>query len=294
MPALAETRATIQRLRSLPADDDVENAWCDFAEVESHVKAVDARYLGDLEDALEGRSEFPELEPVRLQGSALLHSDRVGDELQDAWARLRARDLVALLRATGASLRAIHDDVEVSTPYLSQLANGTGPVPSQKILDRLARGVRRKNTEVKEPSKRPSDPSQWINEFIDRGRLVRNQMVRIHEHEPSIAVQIVGLPDKQQDKLQRIFENLAVRALDHDGGPVTASLLQELVEGDEELHKTLLDVVTEEDVVAIVSRVLQLDQKGRNGLLALLESQQPDSNLEPREQRPMKQPLGKE
>ncbi len=293
-PSGPEVRAIIQDLRAVPAEEDLERAWCDFAEKASHIKAVDARNLGDLEDALEGRSEFPQLEPVQLQVTAWLLVDRVGDDLRDAWARLHARDLVALLRSKGASLRAIHDDVGVSTPYLSQLANGTGPVPSQKILDRLQRGVRGQNLESEERPDRPDDPSGWISNFIDRGRIVRNQMVHLNDHRHSISVQIDGLPDRQQNKLQPILENLTVRTLDAEAGQVTASLLQELVEGDEELHKTLLDVIGNEDSVAIMSYLIQLDDKGRRGLLALLQSQGSVGKSAFRDERPPKQPLEKE
>src|SRR5579884_544738 len=118
-----EGRALTQQLRALPAVDDLAAAWAGFDEIAAHTKARDHRTLGEMEMLLEDRSEFPQAPLQRVHASVMLLSEALGDELRDAWARLRARDLVDVLRGNGKTLRAIHDDIRVSTPYLSQLAN---------------------------------------------------------------------------------------------------------------------------------------------------------------------------
>lgn len=287
-----EARGLTQQLRALPARPILEEAWLAYTGHVSQVRANDLQDLGELESAIEGRSEFPEAPSRWLFASTVLLSERVGDELRDAWARLRARELVDGMKKPGKSLRAIHEDVGVSTPYLSQLANGTGPVPSDKILDRLVAGLRRQGTLEDLPSEHGNDPARWVGEMGDRARLVRNHLRERTELRPTPTVHIEGLPDRQQHRLELILTNLVERCIDQDGGSATASLLQELVDGDEARHDVLLEVARSEVLVNIVSHLTRLDGKGLQGLLALLESQVPPApSLDRQDLRSPKQPV---
>src|SRR5439155_11111684 len=106
-----------QRLSQVASVADLDAAWHQYERTLREVKAADLEMLRPIEVAMdeEDQEELEQL-PSRIHPlSVALRSD-----LQDTWARLRARQLIEHLKATG-SLRALAPRIHVSAPYLSQL-----------------------------------------------------------------------------------------------------------------------------------------------------------------------------
>jgi hypothetical protein len=268
-PAVDEARVLRNQLAVLPGQEDLEGAWAQFQRLVQVVRAADTRQVGGLEGEVDALAAVADSLPVRAQRLPTLLSERLGDDLHDAWARLRARDVMVTLRGSGATLRTISDDVHVSTPYLSQLANGTGPVPSDTILVKLQGGARRAGLQV---PKREPPPEEVLTPLVDRAKRARAQLQRLANLRPRPTLRIDNLSARDSRRLTPLLEGVLERCLDTEESAAMAQLLEYLHAADAELRDVLLAVANDSDLLAVTSIVSGLDEKGRKGLLAVLES----------------------
>lgn len=286
---LDETRLLSLRLSELPAHPDLEQAWTLYRAVLEKVVIRDSQVLGAIEAEIEEGATFPADSRPNLRSSPPLFSERLGDDLRDAWARLRARQLVAILKGDGTSLRGITDEVHVSTPYLSQLANGTGPVPSDRILEKLAGGVRRRDVG---PERSIEPPEAALSPLVDRARSMRQQIKLLAAQRPAPQVTIDGLPARETRRLAPLFNSLVERCLDDNEGKTMYALLEALAAADPEQREVFAMVNDDVDIRDVVIALANLDDKGKRGLVALLQSRASemvrDRVMEP---RGTKQPL---
>ncbi len=165
---LARESVIGQQLTHLASRAEIGEAWLEYDATLREIKASDLEMLSPIELAFE-EGDDADLEQLPTRIHALTRSLR--SDLQDAWARLRARSLIEGLRQAG-SLRKLASEIHVSAPYLSQLSNGAGPVPSERILTRLEAGLRAAKHEVPATPAPPGDTLKLL-EAREAGRLGR-------------------------------------------------------------------------------------------------------------------------
>jgi transcriptional regulator with XRE-family HTH domain len=194
-------------------------------------------------------------------------SERLLDDLDDAWARLRGKELAGTLRSGGPSLRAIAGQVSVSAPYLSQLANGAGPVPSRTVLGKLEAGLAKLEIDVPKP---PVPPKDLLEPIRQRVGLLRERL-RDAERRQTTPQVTVAYPDQRIARtLEDQFGALATRSLDLDGGVSVRDLLVALIEEDDSVLDVLTLVVRDESLQKAVLALVSFEGDVKRSLLSFL------------------------
>jgi transcriptional regulator with XRE-family HTH domain len=194
-------------------------------------------------------------------------SERLLDDLDDAWARLRGRELAHVLRLAGPSLRTIASQVSVSAPYLSQLASGAGPVPSRTVLSKLVAGTGKLDLPIPQS---PGPPREQFVSIEQRLQLLRERL-RDAERRQAIPQVTVDYPQQREARqLEEQFRSVAVRSLDLDTGSAVRELLAALIEEDDSVLEVLTLVLRDEPLQKAVLSITSLEPDLKRSLLTFL------------------------
>lgn len=280
---LAEVLTT--RLAALTSQPELEEAWAEYGAVVETAREHDVRLLHRVEGALE--HDLSDETGGGLFRIPSLVSERVRGDLEDAWARLRGRQLATTLRSAGPSLRAIAAEVAVSAPYLSQLASGAGPVPSRKILDKLETGLTKQRHGLPES---PAPPTEFFESLGHRAQLLRERVREVGSQNASPRVTVEYSDQRVARQLTGQFELVAARSLDIDDGASVKQLLAALVEEDGSLLMTLIAVLHDEPLQKAIRVIAPLGDDVKRAALTLLGALSPPVEPLGRPQRDNKAP----
>jgi transcriptional regulator with XRE-family HTH domain len=265
------------------SESQLEEAWAEYAGIADTVKERDLRLLHRFEGVLE-HSLGDEGVVNRLPTPI---SERILDDLDDAWARLRGRELVRALRSEGPSLRAIASEVSVSAPYLSQLASGAGPVPSRTVLGKLEVGLSKLQLEIPES---PTPPSELFESIAQRAQLLRERL-RDAERQKSTPQVTVDYPRQRiARQLEEQFEAVAARSLELDSGDSVKALLAALVEEDDSVLELLTVILHDEMLQKAARSIAPLESDLKRAALTLLGALGPPPPAVSRARRDIKSP----
>jgi transcriptional regulator with XRE-family HTH domain len=283
-PQNAELAAALTaRLSAVTSESQLEEAWAEYGGITETVRERDLRLLHRFEGVLEhglGDEGVLNRLPTPI-------SERILDDLDDAWARLRGRELVRALRSDGPSLRAIASEVSVSAPYLSQLAGGAGPVPSRTVLGKLEVGLGKLQLEIPES---PVPPRELFESIAQRAQLLRERL-RDAERQQSTPQITVDYPRQRiARQLEEQFEAVAARSLDLDGGPSVKELLAALVEEDDSVLDLLTLVLRDELLQKAVRSIAPLEGELKRAALTILGALGPPPPAVSRPRRDLKAP----
>jgi len=241
----------------------MEGAWAEYGAIAETAREHDLRLLHRFEGILE--HDFGD-ERVLIRLPTPL-SERILDDLDDAWARLRGKELAGALRSAGAPLRAIAAQVSVSAPYLSQLASGAGPVPSRTVLSKLEAGL----SKLQLPMPESLVPPRELFEPIEQRVQLLRERLRDAERRQATPQISVDYPDQRAARqLEERFGAVAARSLDHDSGDVVRELLAALTEEDDSLLELLTLVLRDEVLQRVVRSFAPLDGDVKRAALTLL------------------------
>ncbi len=283
-PQSAQLTASLAaRLAAVASQPQMEDAWAEYGGIAEAAREHDVRLLHRLEGMLE--HDLGE-EGVLIRMPAPM-SERILDDLDDAWARLRGRELASALRSAGPSLRVIATEVSVSAPYLSQLANGAGPVPSRKILGKLEAGLSKLRLPTPES---PGPPGELFEAMQQRVQLLRERL-RDAERRQATPQVTVEYPDQRVTRqLEEQFEAVAARSLDLDDGASVRELLGALVEEEGSLLETLTLVLRDELLQKALRSIAPLEGDVKRAALTLLGALSPPVAPVSRSRRDTKAP----
>lgn len=215
-----------QRLGRVASLANLDAAWHQYEFTLREVKAADLQLLRPIEVAIdEGDQEWPDRLPTRIHPVSLA----IRSELQDTWARLRARQLIERLKASG-SLRALATRIHVSAPYLSQLSDGAGPVPSASIISRLEVGLEKVAQEIPAPPIPP--PHEALESLLDRIERASEQLARLSRQRvpPTVSVEYPNV--RKRKHLEDCLRAVAERFVDPDEGDLIEELITAIVSAD--------------------------------------------------------------
>lgn len=283
-PQSAELAAALTaRLSAVASEPGLEEAWAEYGGITDTVRERDLRLLHRFEGVLEhslGDENILNRLPTPI-------SERILDDLDDAWARLRGRELVRALRSDGPSLRAIAAEVFVSAPYLSQLASGAGPVPSRTVLGKLEAGLSKLQLEIPES---PAPPGELFESIAQRAQLLRERL-RDAERQKSTPQVTVDYPRHRiARQLEEQFEAVAARSLDLDSGDSVKELLAALVEEDDTVLELLTLVLRDELLQKAIRSIAPLESELKKAAFTILGALGPPPPAVSRTRRDAKAP----
>jgi transcriptional regulator with XRE-family HTH domain len=252
----------------------VEDAWLRYRHLVIRTRGEDNRRLVKVEGVLEHLEE-PEsgiVEPIprRLR----LLSEDLRSEFDEAWSRLLGRTLVDSLKRSSLSLRVLADKVGVSAPYLSQLAAGDGPVPSERILAKLFEG--HEPLELTKPRHERS-PKDTFSEIEGRALAVREhlKLAPLGAHRPRITVDYPS-NHRLETSLKECFEAITERYMDESEGSVVKELVEVLVAAEPALLSSIAWIVRDEQgAVDALNTLRALPPGVRQRFIDLLNSLTP-------------------
>lgn len=257
------TAALTARLSVLTSEPELTDAWAEYGDILETVREHDLRLLHRFEGVLEHETGDDRV-VVRLPSPM---SERLIDDLDDAWARLRGRELAHVLRSQGPSLRAIASQVSVSAPYLSQLAGGAGPVPSRAVLGKLIGGIGKLDLPMPQS---PGPPGEQFEAIEQRIQLLRERL-RDAERRQAIPQVTVEYPQQRVARqMEEQFRSVAVRSLDPDNGGAVREVLAALIEEDDSVLEVLTLVLRDEPLQKAVLSVASLEPDLKRSLLSFL------------------------
>ena len=257
------TAGLTSRLAAVASELDLNDAWAEYDAIVDTVRENDLRQL----HRFEGVAEHETGDDRVLVRLPMPMSERLLDDLDDAWARLRGKELATTLRSGGPSLRAIAGQVSVSAPYLSQLANGAGPVPSRTVLGKLEAGLANLGIDV---PKSPVPPKDLLEPIRQRVALLRERLSDAERRQTTPQV-TVNYPDQRiARKLEDQFEALATRSLDLDGGVPVRDLIAALIEEDDSVLDVLTLAVRDESLQKAILAIASLEGDVKRHLLGFL------------------------
>lgn len=262
---LARESVIAQQLSHLASRTALAEAWVQYEATLREVKASDLEMLGPIELAFE-EGDDADLEQLPARVHAITRWLR--SDLQDAWARLRARSLIESLKQVG-SLRKLASEIHVSAPYLSQLSNGAGPVPSERILARLEAGLR---TASHEPPATPAPPGDTLKPVEERIEEITKRLILLARRRAKPAVS-VEFPDPRIRKhLQDCLGALANRFVDPEEGKLVEELLASLVSADGPELSQWSQLARNDSLRELVAMITLLNDEQRDAMLALVKS----------------------
>jgi DNA-binding transcriptional regulator YdaS (Cro superfamily) len=262
---LARESVIAQQLTHLASRAEVADAWLEYDATLREIKASDLDMLSPIELAFE---EGDEADLEQLPSRIHLLTRSLRSDLQDAWARLRARSLIEGLREAG-SLRKLASEIHVSAPYLSQLSNGAGPVPSERILARLEAGLRAAKHQVPATPAPPGDTLKLLDERIEE---VAKRLILLGRRRAKPVVS-VEFPDPRIRKhLEDCLGALANRFVDPEEGKQVEELLAALVSADGPELSQWARLARNDSVRELVAMITRLNDEQRDATLALVKS----------------------
>jgi transcriptional regulator with XRE-family HTH domain len=271
------------RLAAVASKPQLEDSWSEYEGITETAREHDLRLLHRAEGMLEHDSSD---EPLLVRMPALL-SERILDDLDDAWARLRGRQLATALRSAGQPLRAIAAEVSVSAPYLSQLASGAGPVPSRNILGKLEAGLGKLQRPIPES---PRPPGELFEPMGQRVQLLRERIRDADRRQTTPQVTVNYPSDRIARQLEEQFEAVAARTLDRDGGAFVKELLAALVEEDDSLLEILTLLLRDQLLQKALRSIAPLEGDVKNAALTVLSALSPPAAAVSRPRRETKAP----
>jgi transcriptional regulator with XRE-family HTH domain len=214
------------RLAAASAEPNIEEAWSRYMEVATAAREHDLRLVSRVEGQLD--------EPPRGEGSVVfrppsLVTERLRSEFQEVWFRLRGRTLALALKAPGSSLRTIAKQVGVSAPYLSQLTNGVGPVPSRNVLSKMEQGLSKGKQQVPQS---PAPPDVHFETLDRRGEILRTRIEDLARSSALPSIEVLEQSGRVDKTLSEVLTSVALRSRDADDGEAVLHLLRAIVEED--------------------------------------------------------------
>ncbi len=262
---LARESVIAQHLSHLASRAELAEAWVQYETTLREIKASDLEMLGPIELAFE-EGDDADLEQLPARVHAITRWLR--SDLQDTWARLRARSLIEALKQVG-SLRKLASEIHVSAPYLSQLSNGSGPVPSERILARLEAGLRSTGPESPTTPMPPGDTLKPVEERIEE-ITKRLFLLARRRAKPAVSVEF---PDTRIRKhLEDCLGALANRFVDPEEGKLVEELLASLVSADGPELSQWSQLARNDSLRELVSLITLLNDEQRDAMLALVKS----------------------
>jgi len=262
---LARESQLAQRLGRLRGAEDLDDGWAEYEAIVRQIRAHDLAALRPFEQAFEDEDD-PALDQLQLRLVPLSRTLRT--ELAEAWSRLRARSLIRELKPIG-TLRVLAGKIGVSAPYLSQLSNGAGPVPSEGMIRRLEEGLRRDGRQLPNAAPAPSETLQGLDRRFDDAeqRLAR---LRLRRTKPQVSV---DYPDgRRRRQLEDSLRLLADRLVDPDEGTLVEELAGMLVSADIAELSQLAQVARSDGLRDLFVSVLALTNDQRQALIALMKT----------------------
>src|SRR5205807_4192805 len=129
-------------------------------------------------------------------------------------------------------------------PYLSQLTAGAGPVPSERILEKLRRGHVAVGVAVPD---HPPSPSQAFEELHQRAAAAREHLAIAAVASPRPRVSVEHPANRRVEAaLRDSFDVIAERYVDAEG-PIVKELVELLVAADPALLALIAAVGKDED-----------------------------------------------
>jgi len=259
------TAALAARLSAVASQPELADAWAEYGAIVDTIREHDLRLLHRFEGILEHETDDDRV-LARLPAPM---SERVLDDLEDAWARLRGRELAGVLRSGGTSLRALAVQVSVSAPYLSQLASGAGPVPSRTVLGKLETGLGK--LELPMPQS-PVPPRDLFEPIGQRVLLLRERLREADRRHAAPQVTVDYPHQRVARQLEDQFAVLAARSLDLDSGTSVKELLAALVEEDDSVLQLLTLVLRDESLQKAVLSISSLEGDVKRSLINFLSA----------------------
>jgi transcriptional regulator with XRE-family HTH domain len=262
-----------QRLSQVASLEDLNTAWHQYELTVREVKAADLEMLRPIEVAIE-EDDHAALEqlPARIHPlSAALRSD-----LQDTWARLRARQLIERLKEAG-SLRALAAKIHVSAPYLSQLSDGAGPVPSASILKRLEAGIVITDQEM--PAAQAPPPDEALEVLLQRIHRAAEQLATVSRQRsrPMVSVEY---PDARKRKhLEDCLRAVADRFVDPNDGELVQELITAIVFADQPNLTQWARLTRDDSWKDLAALIAALGGDQRDAVISLVKTMAPPEPL---------------